>query len=747
MSEDVDSAESVAQAILLRDWPQPYWYVDVPKEGLNKQEQIADEIGRVSHIIFILSKHCEPEHGRDESLFYYEFKKACERTTSFHAQRRFVHFITPGDTEYQIPGHWLAPLSQPMDNLSTASPVSRVDKVLDVIEEDHRLWKGGKSDLGATAMPVLPAEYEEELATALSKVSYALTSPKQQLIDAALVLFDRREPNDIPDVRCGSGEDYEESMSRVVEVLDGRNPRGKTFRPDCIRATVELSGNGDRLICAKSRTHLLPQPLKSAAAELAKELAQADANATRSLIKSTYDYQVQSCSAATSVFYVPLRLVEDDRNRDCVGFLLLDIACISPSTAVENTSAVRDAVKACLTPILRQLSVERLEGVLRRARGRREIQESCLDTALGLSGADWACIKSRCVGPVHVLNSRLVAAECVSQCPRFYSEGVFSEGERKIDDAINQKEDTLIVELGTPEHPHPARGAFLAMIRDETAADLTRHEPRNPNSDICGVLVLQHTHLQYLKEWERAFTDDIRRVCELYADSITKLAQEEMVRSTEWIRKDDQADSIQSLEAVTGQMVSQSYPNCMVDWLLVDLGKDPSKWSPATLASSASLTGRATSYLESIVGVGRDLSADYSLLYAACNARQSLAVFDITSHMQNALYKAIQSHLHRDSYQACFRGCDSRDGEVLIDLGAYPSDQELHVTRFSLAVLPIVFTNGLPVGAVVVCFLDKKILGDREWKAAEDHETQRRLARVLYERRHDVSTAQKIRGV
>jgi len=152
--------------------------------------------------------------------------------------------------------------------------------------------------------------------------------------------------------------------------------------------------------------------------------------------------------------------------------------------------------------------------------------------------------------------------------------------------------------------------------------------------------------------------------------------------------------------------------------------------------------------VESIVGMKNAGSQAYgnSILYSVCNSRNPLLIQNISE--DRGLHEARRRTNHAIAAKAYFhkdfRNKEPNDRKGDIDLGAvvFPYGRR---TPFTVLVIPFVFTNGVPVGALVIGTISSHFM-DTEIDGLVHHENILRAARILYQKRHDVDVATMIRG-
>lgn len=735
-SEDRETADKVESAIKVRQWSvdfATYNYATQPMVGCNQVLQIKEQMKTCSHAILILSQHSVKKQG----LIALEARTAHDLQESGPVGSRYAFAVSPHNEPIGLNAAWTEIVGE------TVPSVDHIERILNEIEADAREFPRAQEERSADdIMPLLDDGQMGAITKAFVKVHKQFGTASKDSSLLVLFLGDRLRDS-IPTLDDQPFSSEEERFALIRDKLDHRCLRKAAVRDLAIRFRPERGGVPSKVF--SESLHRLKDEAEVARECLRMYLTAVEAEGEYSnkwahlLAADAEKRWVDVTEKGKTAIVIPLRYVPSPQNRDVFGFLIpLGVSQLGG----ERWMQVNTAIQKELVPCLQMVRIRELHESLKVATTRQQVQADCLDAALALSGADWGCIKSGCIG---VGNESLVSAECVYHCPRFYDEGAYPEADGKISEVIRKGHDAII-ELGNDPNdrkPHPAREAFVALVRDSTPEGLTRLEPRlQGQQNIVGAFVLQHINARQMSDNRNHFESLIQDITKIYATRLATLAQEETSRSTELLRKDIRDGKVQSLRTLVEEAVApHRRTKANLEWILLDVDQ---MGKPKVLLTSHP---ERAQYLISVSGLGLG-NEPYkrSLLFSACNSRNPLFVGDILKAQDSRPAKRRVGHDLEASawFNLRFEDLDEDELRGAINLGKHVTPYGQN--SFSVLVIPIVFTSGLPVGALVLgtTAASSKITDD-DIDQLFEHESLMRVARILYQKRHEVQVTVTIR--
>lgn len=707
----------------------------------------------VSNIVFVVSK---ASLRKQNSLVNLEVNAAIERKReSTNPDYLFAHAITVEDD---------------LDIEKFAEHIELFDHPR-LLKDIGSVWKSIQKTLGQFHIPTAPQK--ERLQTD-SGVKLALTKSDQQHLAAfcelantgffdgsmpqfLLTLFGDREGHRIPhnlDEYLDSEDPNEFDYDMVSQYLSRRRLRDLATRAEGIYFGARSRKGLSEAFCHKPFANSKDAwvhvgIVNNSAATFSNTLRPVDeylaviessgevSNEWGHLVRLDGEklfHEIDSGYNST-VLVIPCRAIADFRNRDIVGlFLPLDdsakaMRSWTAAKRMEFHLLLQPVLSALLNSLMIQLVKSQLADPLAR---RPDIQRICLDAALTLSGSDWGCIKTRCIGTDGTIGS--VAAECVLHCPRFYDEGVFPEADGAIGSVIASGE-SKVIRLGQNkkhgEKAHPAEAAYVCVLKPSEE----RYEFSNASSPRLqpSAIVLQHVNHSYLESYHDEYAAGVERVGKLYVAAVDTLMYREAFESISLLRYDVRQGRTISLSSIVREIVQDIFAKAPVAWALYswDHEIDDKK------SSLASSTKEAEASLRALIGMDLDISNfKNSLLYFACNSRHALAVHEVALNFDP--FPVYRRREHNLAFRAYFTdgGVNkmARSDDSIL-LGKSSEIVKLFSrARFSALTVPLVSADGLPVGAFVIA--KQTLWEDATIDRVCEHPNITRVARILYQLRH-----------
>jgi hypothetical protein len=391
----------------------------------------------------------------------------------------------------------------------------------------------------------------------------------------------------------------------------------------------------------------------------------------------------------------PLRYIVSDQNRDIVGFFSADI---DDMLTIEQAGRLLTLIELYLVPLLRNLCEMRMREMVAAAKTREEVLMSVLDAALALTGADWGCIKTGCLGVQPVAradakDTELVRAECVLTCPLFFHEGRLEQAESLVGQAIGHDTDLLMgidPDVKT-KMKHPAWEIFITLIRDASRVS----EPFvaiKGGSDVIGALVVQHTSVNYLAAHKETYEPFLKRLCASVPVAIRSIAAIPMHSILQHPKI-----SVEDIEKRAHNLVAEVFGEFQ-GWILLETrGADFH-----LLAESKPSAG----HLQSLIGYHPKIG-DYTSILGT--ARDNKAILFTSEPFDSEVGHASVKRANGDDggtqahFSDKFKAATENEPQKLIfDIGSSEALRNPRRIHVSIIVGPIIFPTGLPVGILAV---------------------------------------------
>jgi len=453
---------------------------------------------------------------------------------------------------------------------------------------------------------------------------------------------------------------------------------------------------------------------------------------------------------------IPIKYIMDKKNRDIAALLICCWNAGADQTPPEKRGIVGGLIESLLLPCLRDLRVAELRCDVKQAPNRQAINELTLDACLALSGADWGCIKSGRLRSGTDIGE--VTAECVMHCPVYFNEGSNQEADDLLGKIIREGGDRCVPIGGAadPLSPHPAQGMYVALIRDGSDSGKPRLEPRiSLDSPIVGAVVLEHVDEHFLVARKAEFAKWVAECANIFVGEMLTHAHDELLTTIESSRRCRAEANVVSLQDLVLEMLQRVFQEVpMPGWSLVEV--TPMGDLRPILRGSKDHTD-----IESLAGVrdNEEERRDSPILYA-CNTRNRVVIYNINTVAGDIAVRRRDKHTlrtvaafaedYREQYKQT-RGANKHPlilnlgrKDVLLDRERKAREQGMALrSSINLAVVPLVFTTGMPVGALVLSspaniLSDHRIealetllpdIASRMYLFAHDPETYRRLVR------------------
>jgi hypothetical protein len=431
-------------------------------------------------------------------------------------------------------------------------------------------------------------------------------------------------------------------------------------------------------------------------------------------VDSDYAEQVSSWIAnpdkevVCSFKYIPSR-----DNHDVAGFVVVP----RPSRTAKQKLVAQDVgeqverlLNEQLLPILRHLVLDFAKQQVYEHGAREIVLNTILEAAVSLSGADWGCIKSSTLGAassdLHAEKCEQVQAVCVNYCPRFFQEGRLIDTEELVAFAVKQDKD-MVLELSESTRNsfrHPAMQMAVFLIRDPEQVI----EPRLPDSDVVGAIVVQHTATNYLKEFMHVYSPFLQELAEVTA-RVTRAAASKSLVSI--LKKGVTGRLTPDFEHKVDDIVKRLAPGAQVTWVLLQ----PNGSFFKTVCESPNDLAGLKQVLKELIGADKPIHNPSRLAAFVCNSTISLLLPQVHYLKRDIIVERVginefgaRAYFHEGYELAVADLQREHRNQVIFNLGDHELWKDADAQKGSterlgaVVIMPIVSPVGSPVGVLAV---------------------------------------------